>query len=51
MVKNILNINVNNGGLQCSLWSNMPPELIRDVIQRIEERESSWPSKKSEDLY
>lgn len=41
------NRNVNNGGLQCSLWSNMPPELIRDVIQRIEESESSWPSRKS----
>lgn len=39
--------NSNNGGLQCSLWANMPPELIRDVIQRIDESESSWPCRKS----
>lgn len=29
-----------------SCWANMPTELLRDIIQRIEERESSWPSRK-----
>lgn len=29
-----------------SCWATMPPELLRDIIQRIEERESSWPSRK-----
>eukprot|EP01018_Ginkgo_biloba_P022269 Gb_38150 [translate_table: standard] len=38
--------NKNHGVLQESLWGNMPPELLRDVIQRIEGSESSWPCRK-----
>jgi len=29
-----------------SCWANMPPELLRDVIQRVEASESAWPSRK-----
>ncbi|MCO5595587.1 hypothetical protein L7F22_049632 [Adiantum nelumboides] len=29
-----------------SCWATMPPELLRDIIQRVEEREISWPSRK-----
>jgi hypothetical protein len=29
-----------------SCWANMPPELLRDVIQRLEASESAWPSRK-----
>ncbi|XP_024364201.1 tubby-like F-box protein 6 isoform X2 [Physcomitrium patens] len=29
-----------------SCWANMPPELLRDVIQRVEVSESTWPSRK-----
>eukprot|EP00249_Psilotum_nudum_P017415 c26311_g1_i1 orf=866-2104(+) len=31
---------------QQSCWSHLPPELLRDVIQRIEASESSWPPRK-----
>jgi tubby-related protein 1 len=31
---------------QQSCWANMPPELLRDVIQRIEASESVWPVRK-----
>lgn len=27
---------------QCC-WANMPPELLRDVLMRLEEAESLWP--------
>ncbi|CAN0872525.1 Tubby-like F-box protein 6 [Linum grandiflorum] len=27
-------------------WANLPPELLRDIIQRIESRETSWPSRR-----
>ncbi|XP_010545048.1 PREDICTED: tubby-like F-box protein 3 isoform X2 [Tarenaya hassleriana] len=30
-----------------SCWANMPPELLRDVLMRIEETEESWPSRKN----
>lgn len=30
-----------------SCWANMPPELLRDVLMRIEESEESWPSRKN----
>ncbi|MBA0715208.1 hypothetical protein Golax_014120 [Gossypium laxum] len=30
-----------------SCWANMPPELLRDVLMRIEESESSWPPRKN----
>lgn len=30
-----------------SCWANMPPELLRDVLMRIELSEDSWPSRKN----
>lgn len=33
--------------LNQSCWANMPPELLRDVLMRIEESESSWPPRKN----
>ncbi|KAJ7296626.1 hypothetical protein O6H91_03G052800 [Diphasiastrum complanatum] len=35
-----------NETVQQSNWSNMPPELLTDVIKRVECSESSWPSRK-----
>lgn len=32
--------------VQNSPWANLPPELLRDVIKRLEESESVWPSRK-----
>eukprot|EP00250_Pteridium_aquilinum_P016741 c23268_g2_i1 orf=1071-2342(+) len=29
-----------------SCWATMPPELLRDVLQRVETSESTWPSRK-----
>ncbi|MCL7043272.1 hypothetical protein MKW94_018291 [Papaver nudicaule] len=29
-----------------SCWANMPPELLRDVLMRIEDSESKWPPRK-----
>ncbi|MCO5561043.1 hypothetical protein L7F22_014664 [Adiantum nelumboides] len=29
-----------------SCWANMPLELLRDVLQRVEASESSWPARK-----
>ncbi|KAL3644821.1 Tubby-related protein 3 [Castilleja foliolosa] len=30
-----------------SCWSNMPPELLLDVLMRVEESESTWPLRKN----
>ncbi|ESQ39439.1 hypothetical protein EUTSA_v10001474mg [Eutrema salsugineum] len=30
-----------------SCWASMPPELLRDVLMRIEESEDTWPSRKN----
>ncbi|CAM8973641.1 unnamed protein product [Rhodiola kirilowii] len=30
-----------------SCWANMPPELLRDVLMRIESSESDWPPRKN----
>lgn len=30
----------------CCYWSNLPPELLREVLMRIEESESKWPRRK-----
>ncbi|KAL8530820.1 hypothetical protein ACS0TY_007743 [Phlomoides rotata] len=30
-----------------SCWANLPPELLRDVLMRIEESESGWRSRKN----
>lgn len=32
--------------LKQSCWANMPPELLRDVLIRIEESESTWHPRK-----
>ena len=31
---------------QCVNWSNMLPELLTEMIQRVEAREGSWPGRK-----
>ncbi|XP_075516324.1 tubby-like F-box protein 6 isoform X2 [Primulina tabacum] len=30
----------------CCFWSDLPPELLREVLMRIEESESKWPRRK-----
>ncbi|GLT41954.1 hypothetical protein SLA2020_159790 [Shorea laevis] len=32
--------------IQSSHWANLPPELLCDVIRRLEESESTWPARK-----
>ncbi|KAK6143733.1 hypothetical protein DH2020_024081 [Rehmannia glutinosa] len=32
--------------IQNSRWANLPPELLFDVIRRLEESESTWPTRK-----
>ncbi|KAK4390978.1 Tubby-like F-box protein 8 [Sesamum angolense] len=32
--------------IQSSCWASLPPELLRDVIKRLEESESAWPARK-----
>ncbi|GAA0158897.1 scaffold/adaptor protein [Lithospermum erythrorhizon] len=32
--------------IQNSHWANLPPELLFDVIKRLEESESNWPARK-----
>ncbi|WJX20601.1 Tubby-like F-box protein 8 [Trifolium repens] len=32
--------------IQNSRWASLPPELLRDVINRLETNESTWPSRK-----
>ncbi|KAK3118470.1 hypothetical protein QOZ80_9BG0699650 [Eleusine coracana subsp. coracana] len=32
--------------VQNSLWANLPPELLQDVIERVEASEDTWPSRK-----
>lgn len=32
--------------IQETPWANLPPELLRDVIKRLEESESAWPARK-----
>lgn len=29
-----------------SQWANIPPELLHDIIQRVEESETSWPARR-----
>ncbi|KAF3436387.1 hypothetical protein FNV43_RR23479 [Rhamnella rubrinervis] len=33
--------------LRQSCWANMPPELLRDVLMRIEATEETWPPRKN----
>ncbi|CAD6258961.1 unnamed protein product [Miscanthus lutarioriparius] len=32
--------------IQQSRWASLPPELLRDVMKRLEEDDSSWPDRK-----
>ncbi|KAL7082427.1 hypothetical protein ACP275_14G097800 [Erythranthe tilingii] len=32
--------------IQNSRWANLPPELLYDVIRRLEESENTWPTRK-----
>jgi tubby and related proteins len=32
--------------VQNSLWANLPPELLQDVVERLEASEDTWPSRK-----
>ncbi|KAF8377182.1 hypothetical protein HHK36_030555 [Tetracentron sinense] len=32
--------------IQHSCWASLPPELLRDVIKRLEASESTWPTRK-----
>ena len=32
--------------IQNSRWASLPPELLRDVIKRLEASESTWPGRK-----
>ncbi|RWV93670.1 hypothetical protein BHE74_00033528 [Ensete ventricosum] len=32
--------------IQSSRWASLPPELLRDVIKRLEASEGTWPSRK-----
>ncbi|KAL5999971.1 Tubby-like F-box protein 13 [Asimina triloba] len=32
--------------IQQSCWANLPPELLRDVIKRLEANENCWPARK-----
>ncbi|KAJ4967263.1 hypothetical protein NE237_019112 [Protea cynaroides] len=34
------------GSLQQSRWANLPPELLLDIIQRLEESETTWPARR-----
>ena len=33
--------------IQNSRWANLPPELLIDVIKRLEESETTWPARKN----
>lgn len=33
--------------IQDSCWANLPPELLFDVVRRLEESESTWPGRKN----
>ncbi|GMJ15181.1 tubby like protein 1 [Hibiscus trionum] len=33
--------------IQNSWWASLPPELLRDVIKRLESSESTWPARKN----
>ncbi|KAG8088939.1 hypothetical protein GUJ93_ZPchr0011g27225 [Zizania palustris] len=32
--------------IQSSCWASLPPELLRDIIERLEASEATWPSRK-----
>ncbi|KAK4800885.1 hypothetical protein SAY86_021372 [Trapa natans] len=33
-------------GIQTSMWASLPPELLHDVVKRLEVSESTWPARK-----
>lgn len=33
--------------IQSSCWANLPPELLRDVIERLEASEATWPCRRN----
>ncbi|KAL6906123.1 hypothetical protein ACP4OV_003724 [Aristida adscensionis] len=33
--------------IQSSCWANLPPELLRDIIERLEASEATWPSRRN----
>ncbi|CAM0901529.1 unnamed protein product [Alopecurus aequalis] len=35
-----------DGLIQHSSWAGLPPELLRDVMKRLEQDDSNWPSRK-----
>ncbi|KAK1295508.1 Tubby-like F-box protein 3 [Acorus calamus] len=37
---------VRGDGMRQSCWVNLPPELLREVLMRIEASESAWPQRK-----
>lgn len=43
---NDLNDNLAHLVIQTSRWANLPPELLYDVIKRLEESESTWPARR-----
>ena len=32
---------------EASCWSGLPPELLRDILKRVEQSEDEWPRRKS----
>lgn len=34
-----------SGSLEQGQWANLPPELLLDIIQRVEQSETSWPAR------
>lgn len=36
---------VTSESIQQGQWANLPPELLLDIIQRVEESETSWPAR------
>ncbi|CAN1283936.1 Tubby-like F-box protein 6 [Linum perenne] len=40
-------VTVPDRGMESSCWANMPEELLREVLLRIEASETSWPPRKS----
>ncbi|KAH7314898.1 hypothetical protein KP509_21G026300 [Ceratopteris richardii] len=35
-----------NDSVESSCWGSLPPELLRDVLRRVESAEGSWPARK-----
>ncbi|MBA0566229.1 hypothetical protein Golob_011067 [Gossypium lobatum] len=43
----VLELNDEPMVVQNSRWASLPPELLRDVIKRLEASESNWPARKN----